>query len=117
MHLKNEDRSTGWNVYGETPGELVCTFITEQDALEYIDSFALMDRFGSLLNGVVNALKGDPPSNILWSTHDAPEVARSVIAELHYMRKTIALIYGHQRAITATLEALVSDPSVTTRKW
>jgi prefoldin subunit 5 len=46
------------------------------------DGSRLIQRQSDLLTGVVNALKGEPPSLTLWSHHDAPELARQAVAAL-----------------------------------
>lgn len=47
----------------------------------------LIQRQGRLLDGVVNALRGDPPELTLWSHHDAPELARAAVRRITRLRK------------------------------
>lgn len=41
----------------------------------------LIEHQGTLLRGVVNAIRGQPPEKVSWSHHDAPELARALVAE------------------------------------
>lgn len=45
------------------------------------NSYQLVARMGALLKGVVNALRGAPPPDTLWSYHDAPDRAQAAIDE------------------------------------
>lgn len=40
----------------------------------------LIDRQAALLTAAVNALKGEPPKNTLWSHHDVAELATAMRA-------------------------------------
>jgi hypothetical protein len=53
------------------------------------DGSRLIQRQSDLLTGVVNALKGEPPSLTLWSHHDAPELARQAVAALAQREQAI----------------------------
>jgi len=59
-----------------------------RDEAEHYDD--LIARQGALLRGVVNAIKGPPPDDTLWSHHDAPELAEGVMAELEALRADAA---------------------------
>lgn len=43
----------------------------------------LIQRLDDKLSGVVNTVRGDPPPNTLWSTHDAVELVEQVVNELN----------------------------------
>lgn len=53
-----------------------------EEKQEMEGAYALSSRQADLLTGVVNAIKGDPPPDTLWSHHDAAELARKVMTEL-----------------------------------
>lgn len=57
----------------------VAALQAERDALraEEESSAALIQRQSDLLTGAVNVLRGDPPSDTLWSHHDVAELARA----------------------------------------
>jgi hypothetical protein len=57
-------------------------------ALETADEFeGLTDRLTSLLDGVCIAFKGPHPPNGRHSWHDLPEIAASMMGELHQLRE------------------------------
>lgn len=47
-----------------------------EDETAYAQDLAI--RQGKLLRGVVNALRGPPPEDVLWSVHDAAELAAAM---------------------------------------
>lgn len=49
---------------------------------EWDDMHDLVQRLGGKLSGVVNTVRGEPPCNTLWSTHDAVELVEQVVNEL-----------------------------------
>lgn len=61
------------------------TITTAEDALldsaDSDEAHALLERLSDLLTRTVNALRGDPPPLVMWSWHDIPDLAASVIAE------------------------------------
>lgn len=52
----------------------------------------LSQRQATLLEGVVNALRGPPPDNMLWSHHDAPQLALQVSNEIKNLRKALKIV-------------------------
>lgn len=42
----------------------------------------LITRQGDLLRGVVNAVRGEPTPDVLWSVHDAPELVQALVAQV-----------------------------------
>lgn len=53
------------------------------------NSYQLVARQGALLTGVVNALRGNPPPDTMWSHHDAVELAEKMMAELAEVKRDI----------------------------
>ena len=39
------------------------------------DADALREKLAGILTRTINALKGPPPENVVWSWHDLPEIA------------------------------------------
>ena len=72
----------------------------------------LIRRQGDLLIGVVDAIKGPPPEDTIWSVHDAVELAAKVVAERDALRSagnrvTAAFkAMGESRAMYGTLTTL-----------
>ena len=60
------------------------------------DADALIQRQAALLTGVVNALKGPPPPDTLWSHHDAPELAAQARAERDRLREVLGRILENE---------------------
>lgn len=71
-------------------------------------SYELISRQGDLLRGVVNALKGEPPPDTLWSVHDAPQLAAAMVAALHLIAGTHGTECSYPRYVAA--QALKGHP-------
>src|SRR6266403_2441065 len=81
----------------------VTDWTSAADAKEEEDNnYRLIQRQGDLLCGVVNALKGEPPEDTLWSHHDAPELAQALRAENDQRKADDAIEFR-------AMEALVSE--------
>lgn len=78
----NPPKPIGYHVMVD--GRSVAALTLEQIENAYIDQeeagwHDLNDRQDKLLTGVVNAIRGDPPPGVLWSHHDAAELARDLM--------------------------------------
>jgi hypothetical protein len=62
--------------------------VTDEMREEENASYELIARQGDLLRGVVNALRGEPPPDTLWSHHDAPDLARAIVAERNRIQQS-----------------------------
>lgn len=67
---------------------LVPELVAEVEKLRNLDDdySGLLIRQGELLTGVVNAIRGNPRELTTWSHHDAPELARELVAEVERLR-------------------------------
>ena len=87
-----------------------------RDEAEHYDD--LIARQGALLRGVVNAIKGPPPDDTLWSHHDAPELAAGVMAELEALRADADMMLAALRkAVLALAHADAHAPGLYTEYY
>ena len=59
----------------------------ENKELEAEVNYNLIERQAELLTGVVNAIRGEPPEDTLWSHHDAPKLAQDLNQENEGLRE------------------------------
>src|SRR5258708_8329368 len=56
-------------------------------------SYELVARQGDLLTGVVNALRGEPPPDTLWSHHDAAELAQKTVRRVTQLEDLLRRVH------------------------
>lgn len=56
----------------------------------------LIQRQADLLTGVVNAVRGDPPPDMLHSHHDAVELVTELVLENHRLRCAIETLVADE---------------------
>lgn len=95
---------------------VIARFTTQEDADEVLDLHRLCDRQAQLLSGVVNAIRGAPGDNKLWSHHDAPELAGRVMSELsriaiflQLMRDTVPIYVDTSKLLLEKLVAMRAE--------
>ncbi len=72
-------------------------------------SYKVIARQGALLTGVVNAIRGEPPSHVLWSHHDVPDLARALKAELLKLREALRVAVDCVKADRPALDMSLYD--------
>lgn len=78
------------------------------DECRYAQDLAI--RQGGLLRKAVNALRGPPPDDTLWSVHDAPELAAAVAAERDALRERADRAEAREAGYwQQTVEALTAE--------
>lgn len=96
--------------------KLVALIYSESVANEILGSHDLITAQGRLLNGVVDAIRGAPPDDVLWSHHDAPELARQMMTHvtrfgvfLGLMSKTMPVYTDSARMMLEDLERFQTE--------
>jgi hypothetical protein len=88
---------------------VVAIFYNNADAEEILGMHDLIEAQGRLLSGAVNALRGEPPPDTLWSHHDVAELARETTAHLTKLGMFVALCRGSLPVFVDTATKLLAD--------
>ena len=88
---------------------VVAIFYTKDEAHEVLGLQDLADRQAQLLTEAVNVLRGEPPSDTLWSHHDIGEIAREIMMQLDRLGMFVALCRGSLPVYVDTAEKLLAD--------
>lgn len=96
VHLMDDDR-------------LVANFVQQSDADEVLGMHDLIQGQGDLLTGVVNAIRGAPPDDTLWSHHDAPQLAAELVQHANKLGMFASLMRGMLPVCTDTARILIED--------
>lgn len=88
---------------------LVASFVQHDDADEVLGMHDLIQGQGQLLTGVVNAIRGAPPDDTLWSHHDAPQLAVELMQHVHKLGIFAALMRGMLPVCADTARILTED--------
>ncbi len=105
--LKDSEVGLGVELFDDE--RLMGTFATKADADEVLGMHDLIVRQGGLLNGVVNAIRGMPPDDTLWSVHDAPELASKMMEQLNKLAMFASLMRGMLPVCTDTARLLIEE--------
>lgn len=105
--LKDSEVGLGVELYDDD--RLMGTFATKSDADEVLGQHDLIIGQGHLLTGVVNAIRGAPPDDTLWSHHDAPELARQAMDHLNQLAIFAALMRGMLPVCADTAKILIEN--------
>lgn len=88
---------------------VVAIFYNKDDAHEVLGMHDLIQHQGMLLSNTVNALRGEPPADTLWSVHDVAEIARETMAHLNKLGIFAALCRGSLPVFVDTAAKLLHD--------
>lgn len=91
--------------------KLVALFYSSDDAHEVLGLHDLTMRQSALLTGVVNAVRGEPPNDTLWSHHDAPAITAAAMAQLNRFVTFARLVRGMFPVYVETANTLIAELS------
>lgn len=89
--------------------KLVALFYSSDDAHEVLNMHDLTQRQADLLRGVVNAIRGEPPADTLWSHHDAPALAAATMVQLDRFVTFTKLVRGMFPVYVETAATLMEE--------
>jgi hypothetical protein len=73
---------------------------------ELAEETALREKLDGICTRTVNALKGKPPENVMWSWHDLPELATKAAADIEHWKRTAGEYLAQRNALRARFKDL-----------
>lgn len=77
--------------------------VTAELKQENEENFALITKQSNLLTATVNALRGDPPDDVLWSHHDIPDLAKELRERIERLEEAKNTAYAERQKMVQSL--------------